>query len=141
MKIFKRGKVKPDISSASMSDIAFLLIIFFMLTTVFSQEQGLNYRIPESITRIPLQERNLEILIQENGNLVYEGKNIPFIKVRDIAISRKAANPSVFAVLKVEEKTAYGYIINAIDELNIGGIENIAFVSAELDLEDAVRTP
>ena len=48
MNILKRNKKKPNISSASMSDIAFLLIIFFMLTTVFALEQGISYQMPES---------------------------------------------------------------------------------------------
>ncbi|HDS09782.1 MAG TPA: biopolymer transporter ExbD [Firmicutes bacterium] len=141
MKVKKKTKPTPDISSASMSDIAFLLIIFFMLTTVFSQEQGLNYRIPETVKPVTEEMRNIEILVQENGTLIFQGKNIPYEQIRDIAIARKAANPEIFAVLKVEEKTPYGYIVNAMDELLVGGIENIAFVSAELNLEDAVRTP
>ena len=139
MKVKKKTKVDPEIPAASMSDIAFLLIIFFMLTTVFSQEQGLNYRIPETVKPIEEKFRNIEILIQENGVLIYQDNQVPLDHIRDIALARKAANPDIFAVLKIEENTPYVYIISAMDELLVGGVENIAFVSADLALEEAVR--
>ncbi len=134
MKVKQKPRPSPDISSASMSDIAFLLIIFFMLTTVFSQEQGLNYRIPETVKPVTEEMRNIEIIVQETGKYIVQNKEVPVEQLREIAIARKAANPEIFAVLKVEENTPYLFIINAMDELLIGGVENIAFVPAEEEL-------
>ena len=133
MKVKQKPRPDPDISSASMSDIAFLLIIFFMLTTVFSQEQGLNYRIPETVKPVTEEMRNIEIIVQETGKYIVQNEEVPVEQLREIAIARKAANPDIFAVLKVEENTPYVFIINAMDELLIGGVENIAFVPAEDD--------
>ncbi len=133
MKVKQKPRPDPDISSASMSDIAFLLIIFFMLTTVFSQEQGLNYRIPETVKPVTEEMRNIEIIVQETGKYIVQNEEVPVEQLREIAIARKAANPDIFAVLKVEKNTPYLFIINAMDELLIGGVENIAFVPAEDD--------
>lgn len=141
MKVKNKNKANPEISSASMSDIAFLLIIFFMLTTVFSQEQGLNYRIPETLKKVPTEKRNLEVTVLADGKLKYDDRLIELSSLRDIAIARKAQNEEIFAVLRVEEQTPYSFIISTMDEILIGGINNIAFVPAEGELEDVLNTP
>ena len=70
---FRRQKAMGDeISTASMSDIAFLLLIFFLVTTIFNQEQGLPMQLPgqASETAKIKRENILDIDVQAN-NLVY----------------------------------------------------------------------
>jgi len=58
-KIVKKTKAEAIIPSASMSDIAFLLIIFFMVTTVFRQERGLDVSIPTGDLAGKLEQRRI----------------------------------------------------------------------------------
>jgi biopolymer transport protein ExbD len=45
--ILKRSREEPEIPSSSMADIAFLLIVFFMTTTVFSESIGIHFGLPQ----------------------------------------------------------------------------------------------
>ena len=134
MNILKRNKNKPDISSASMSDIAFLLIIFFMLTTVFALEQGISYQMPESKTnKFVLQKHEpINILIRNNGTYVYKGYGtVTLLRAKDLAYARLAVYSEAQAVLRVEEDVKYTHIIDMIDTLLGAGVKKVVFISAE----------
>ena len=133
MDILKRNKKKADISSASMSDIAFLLIIFFMLTTVFALEQGISYQMPETQHDIvPLVEEPINILIKNNGAYVYKHYGtVTLARAKNLAYARLAVYPEVQAVLRVEDDVKYVYIIDMIDTLLGAGVKKVVFISAE----------
>src|SRR3970282_3051460 len=64
----RRKKVSDEIPTASMADIAFLLLIFFLTTTVFDEEKGLSIVLPEAAETVEVSQKNiLHLVIQENG--------------------------------------------------------------------------
>ena len=139
MKVKKKGKNTPEIPTSSMSDIAFLLIIFFMLTTVFSQEHGLNYQLPDSVKPVELEKKNINITVGADGIFYIEDTPIDLKEIKSYVKAQKLINDEVFAVIKVEPDAPYGYLIDVIDEVIIGGIrENIAFQTTEERLEDFI---
>ena len=75
--IFRAGKkkVNDEIPTASMADIAFLLIIYFMVTTTFAATRGLDWALPKDEDNPPLVEKEEAVLIeiQPAGNLVVDG--------------------------------------------------------------------
>ncbi len=139
MKIKKRKKPSSEIPAASMSDIAFLLIIFFMLTTVFSQEEGLKYQLPDSTKEVSLESKNIEITVDQNDNVTYDGMPIPSNQLDQIRVkvqARKLIKPDIFVVIKVAPQAPYKYLIDIIDEILLGGVDNIAFQSTDESLSD-----
>ena len=73
----------PEVSSGSMADIAFLLLIFFLVTTTIANDKGILMQLPppdpEEEIEIKLQERNIfKILANSNDQLLVE--NEPFTK-------------------------------------------------------------
>ena len=139
MKIKRRNRPSSEIPAASMSDIAFLLIIFFMLTTVFSQEQGLKYQLPDSTKEVSLESKNIEITVDKNFNVTYDGMPIPSNQLDQIRVkvqARKLIKPDIFVVIKVAPDAPYKYLIDIIDEVLLGGVDNIAFQSTEENIND-----
>ena len=73
----KRGKT--DINSSSMADIAFLLLIFFLVTTTIANDRGLSMQLPpkpdqnQDIIKIP-ERNNFKILINSADRLLVEGE-------------------------------------------------------------------
>ena len=64
----KKSKVSDEVPSASMADIAFLLLIFFLVTTTFPKDKGLAIVLPEEAEEIQVSQKNiLHIIIQANG--------------------------------------------------------------------------
>ena len=64
----KKSKVSDKVPSSSMADIAFLLLIFFLVTTTFPKNKGLAIVLPEEGGEVEVSPRNiLHIIIQPNG--------------------------------------------------------------------------
>lgn len=136
MKIRSRSKASSEIPSSSMSDIAFLLIIFFMLTTVFSQEAGLKYELPDSIKEVSLDQENIEIFVDATGAVRIGETAVSLEEVKTTVKTTKMVKPEIFVVIKVDPKTPYVYLVDTIDSVLLGGVDNIAFQSSEESLED-----
>jgi len=122
----KKSKVSAEFSMSSLTDIIFLLLIFFMLTSSLIIPNALNLRLPgKSSKQQPAKSEPSVISVQRNGTYLYNGTQSSLgtleKKVRDlkrnernaavvISPDPKAANEKVVAVLDL----AYRYGINAI---------------------------
>lgn len=82
MRLLKKKTSKATIPTSSMSDIAFLLIIFFMVTTVFRQERGLDVSLPAGDLAQKLEQRRIHHVY-----LGWSSKNIsdrlPIVSIDD----------------------------------------------------------
>ena len=79
MKLKKGLKANTNIPDSAMSDIAFLLIIFFMITTVFNKDQGLDLSLPQATKPDTLEQTVLHVTLPKgnDGTMVrLEGKDI-----------------------------------------------------------------
>lgn len=91
----KRGST--EINASSMADIAFLLLIFFLVTTTIDQDKGILHGLPpwtdEPPPDIELREKNvLEILVNSNNQLLVEGEYLDVSNLKDMAIKHISNN-------------------------------------------------
>ena len=110
-----------DISTASMSDIAFLLLIFFLVTTVFAQELGLPMQLPGQASEMARvsQKNILNIEVQAN-NLVYlDGAIFPIGQIEREVRRRIIANDKLICQLKVHPDAFYETMVDVLDELHL----------------------
>lgn len=128
-----KSKVSSDIPDASMADIAFLLLIFFLTTTVFNEEKGLPIVLPEAAEEVAVSQRNvLHIIIQPNGIVeIKRGESVQVQQVRpaDVeAIWRQdvAANPNLIAAVKTHPDAPYRFMVDVLDALQTAGAERIS---------------
>jgi biopolymer transport protein ExbD len=80
----------PEINASSMADIAFLLLVFFLVTTTMDSDWGLARRlpppVPDDIEDIDVKQRNVfEILVNSNDELLVEGDIMQIDELRDAA--------------------------------------------------------
>ena len=84
-------KESPEINAGSMADIAFLLLIFFLVTTTMNVDAGISRKIPqkqENPTDLDINERNvLEVNINKNNQLFIDGKIIKQQELKQIVIN------------------------------------------------------
>ena len=119
MRLRAKKEMRVAIPTASMSDIAFLLIIFFMLTTVFRKEMGLKIELPEAKrTERILKSRNVaNIYIDQNGRISVDDRFVTPEKVRFVFKVKVTENPSLIAQIKADKKTPYGYVADVLNAL------------------------
>jgi biopolymer transport protein ExbD len=129
----KKQKVSDEIPSSSMADIAFLLLIFFLVSTTFPKDKGLAVVLPESGAEVAVSQRNvLHIHVLANGTVNLrrgESENISTITAREVeAIWRTevAQNPNLIAAVKTHPEAAHRYMIAVLDALQLAGAERIS---------------
>ena len=125
---FKRG----EIPTASMADIAFLLLIFFLVTTTIDMDKGLGIVLPAEGEEIEIKKDNiLNCLINSSGNVLLGGESI---KTKDISkkVRRKIAeNDKLIISVKAHGKTKYSDYIAVMDQLKMANAKRISI--AEID--------
>jgi len=134
----KKQKVSDEIPSASMADIAFLLLIFFLVTTVFPKDRGLPIVLPEAQDEVEVSQRNiLHIDIMPNGTVQLrrgDSQNTSTVSPRDIeGIWRieVAQNPNLIAAVKTHPDAQHRFMIQVLDGLQMAGAERIALQMLE----------
>ena len=129
----KKSKVSDEVPSASMADIAFLLLIFFLVTTTFPKDRGLAIVLPEEGGEVQVSQRNiLHIIIQPNGIVEVkrgESQQVQRIPANDIeAIWRQdvSGNPNLIAAVKTHPDASYKFMVDVLDALHTAGAERIS---------------
>jgi len=129
----KKSKVSDKVPSSSMADIAFLLLIFFLVTTTFPKNKGLAIVLPEEGGEVEVSPRNiLHIIIQPNGIVEVkrgESTQVQRVPANDIeAIWRQdvSGNPNLIAAVKTHPDAPYRFMVDVLDALHTAGAERIS---------------
>ena len=81
----------PEVNAGSMADIAFLLLIFFLVTTTIETDSGLNRKLPpmEDVVDPPIiKERNIfTVVVNKNNDLLVEEKPLEISELREAAVA------------------------------------------------------
>ena len=121
MKI-ERDNVSDEIPTSSMADIAFLLIIYFMVTTTFTATRGLDFALPEDDDTPPVIEKEDSVLIEilPGGDLLVDARPMFLSEVIDYLRPKLEANPKKPVILRPDPSSQYGHMIRVLDELRQG---------------------
>jgi biopolymer transport protein ExbD len=129
----KKSKVSDEIPSSSMADIAFLLLIFFLVTTVFPKDKGLPIVLPEQSEEVAINQKNiLFLLIQPNGVVeVKRGESQQIQQVRPADIDglwrqESTQNPNLIAAVKTHPDAPYRFMVDVLDALQTAGADRIS---------------
>lgn len=135
----KKTRVSGAIPTSSMADIAFLLLVFFLVTTVFEEEKGLPIVLPEKTAEdVPVSQKNvLHLVVRPDGIVEVkrgESPSIQQVRANEIgAIWRieVAKNDKLIAAVKTDPQAAYKHMINVLDQLQGAGAERISLQQLE----------
>jgi len=119
MKFEAKTKVSSDIPTASMPDIIFMLLIFFMVTTVLREYEGLNVFLPQArrIERLETKRHVSYIFISKDGLISIDDKIIPLNNVKHVMYEKRVADPQLTVSLKSDQNTLMELLSSMHDEL------------------------
>lgn len=127
----REDKDEAEIPTASMADIAFLLLIFFLVTTTINVDTGINMTLPPKLEEEqeppPVKERNmLKIRVNAEGQVLLEGEIAPIPKIRDEVkkhVLNNGKDPNyaespddAVVSIKTARQTPYDTYIDVLDE-------------------------
>lgn len=126
----KRGSILNDESEMSeinispMIDMVFILLIFFIVTTVFVEETGVEVSKPQAASAIDLERESILIAITANGDVVYGGRGIGVSGVRPL-VRRLLEDKRMPVILQADESVPTRLLVQVIDEAKLAGADSV----------------
>jgi biopolymer transport protein ExbD len=120
-----KRRVAIRLDMTPMVDIAFLLLIFYMVTTVFSMPQAMEVNLPPTQNPIPVAEsRLLTLRIDAEGNLYWNmaretPQPIPFDSLRGFLLEWNKKQPKLVTLVKIQKEAKYFKMVDVIDEIQL----------------------
>ncbi len=124
------SKIENKVPTSSMADIAFLLLIFFMTTTIFKMEDGLPITLPRAETAAK-QERDkiIRIWIDPVGRISIQDKLITVAQIKDLMVATMTANPMLIVAFNADHRTPNGIVSDVMEELKKANAVRVSFTS------------
>jgi len=112
MKVNRKTKLDTEIPTASMPDIIFMLLIFFMVTTVLREYSGLPISLPKAkrIEKLSSKRHTSHIWVSKDGLISIEDKLYASDGIRHVMYEKRIADPQLVISLKADERAKMGLI-------------------------------
>jgi biopolymer transport protein ExbD len=120
-----KRRIAIRIDMTPMVDIAFLLLIFYMVTTVFSQPQAMEVNLPPTDNPVPVAEsRLLTLRIDADENLWWNmaretPQPVPFDSLRELLLEQNRRQPKLVTLVKIDKDARYFKMVDVIDEIQV----------------------
>lgn len=119
----------PNIPTASTGDIAFLILIFFMSTSVFAKEKGLKIVLPEKGEATKINAENiLTVAVNPSGQVLVGDVIVSIPDVREQVVKRLAANKDLAIALRVSRTAPYRVMVEVFDQLKLAKAERVSLM-------------
>ncbi len=130
MKVEKRQGVQNKVPTESMADIVFLLLIFFMVTTIFKMEEGLPIILPRAESGADQErERLIHIWADRFSRISINDKLVHVDDVNSIIARKLEENRSLIVAFNVDHRTKYRLVSDIFEELKAANAVNVSFTS------------
>ena len=107
-----------EINSSSMSDIAFLLLVFFLVTTTISMDKGISLVLPSEGNELEVNRNNIvNILMNESGKVLLDDKPTHVEAIHGIVERKIAGNPNLIFSVQTHPRTKYQDYLRVLDQL------------------------
>lgn len=127
MALKKRNKVSAEFSMSSLTDIIFLLLIFFMLTSTLVSQNALNLKLPSSTSKT-VAPQSMAVSIEKSGRFYFNGKRMGLADVeKNIRRTMRAASNSEKTTISIvaEVGTPIEHVVRVMDMSNRVGVQAI----------------
>lgn len=130
MKFGKRIESKGAIPTGSMGDIVFLLLVFFMATTIFKMEEGLAVTLPraEAGVRVP-RERVTHVWADGGGNITIDDRFLTLNSIEAVLVDKMRENPSLLVGVNLDASLPYSFIDDLLMQLRRANAINVSFTN------------
>jgi biopolymer transport protein ExbD len=119
-----------DINVSPLIDMVFILLIFFIVTTTFVEETGVEVDKPQAASAANLDKNSILLAITAEGQVVYGGQEIGLNGVRPL-VKRLTDQEKLPVIIQVDKTAAAGVVVRVIDEAKLGGAKNVSLASEQ----------
>ena len=129
----KRHNAAPDeggIDVTPMLDVVFIMLIFFIVTTTFIREAGIQVNRPNAETATREEKTNILVAISPEGEVWIDRKRVDIRGLRTQIERLRAENPEASVIIQADKDARAGLMVEAMDQARLAGVDNVS-ISAE----------
>ncbi|RKZ70084.1 MAG: biopolymer transporter ExbD [Gammaproteobacteria bacterium] len=132
MKRLPKAEEDNELNLTPMLDVVFILLIFFIVTTSFVKETGIDVNRPSATTAEKKSQGNILIAISANGDIWIDNREIDIRAVRANIQVLKASYPQSSVIIQSDQDASTGRLVKVMDQVRLAGVQNIS-IAASID--------
>jgi biopolymer transport protein ExbD len=131
-----RGSLRSRSSNAEINispliDLVFLLLIFFMVTTSFVKETGVDVNRPSAATAEISENTGIMIAVSKTGDIFFDRKKTDIRSIRSLVAKSLAENPKAQVIIVADTESQTGEVIQIMDECRLSGADSISIAATK----------
>ena len=125
----KKARQQAEIDMTPMLDIVFIMLIFFIVTTSFVKESGIEVNPPQAQTSQQQDNATIFVAINAEGDVWIDKRLIDIRSVRTVIARLHAENPEGAVVIQSDENARTKDLVSVMDQIRLAGIEKVAIAA------------
>ena len=113
------------IDMSPLIDCVFILLIFFIVTTVFVEETGVEVDKPQAASSVQLEKNSILIALTDQGQVVYGGRDIGLNGVQTL-VRRMLQKEEIPLIIQADKNAKSGLLVELVGEAKLGGATNVS---------------
>ena len=114
------GESQSSIDISPLIDCIFILLLFFIVTTTFVEESGVEVHKPQAAASVQLEKNSIMLALTSKGEVVYGGREIGVGGVRSL-VRRLLEKEEMPVIIQSDKSVQAGLLVRVIDEAKLGG--------------------
>lgn len=126
----KREDEEATIDMTPMLDIVFIMLIFFIVTTSFVKEAGIDVQKPKAANASKKPTANIFIAVRENGEIWMDKRAVDVERVSANIEKLLAEQPTDIVIIQADKGAKHGVVVKVMDAIKDAGIDKISIAAA-----------
>jgi biopolymer transport protein ExbD len=122
-------ETESAIDLTPMLDIVFIMLIFFIVTTSFVKESGVDISRPNAQTAERQERGNILVAIRPNGEIWIDNRNVDIRAVRASIERLRAETPEGEVIIQGDRQAQIGLLVRVMDQIRLAGVTNVAIAA------------
>lgn len=119
------------IDMSPLIDCVFILLIFFIVTTTFVEETGVEVDKPQAASSVQLEKTSILLALTAKGEVVYDKRDIGINSVRATVRRLLQKESDVPVIIQADETAPTGLLVRVIDEAKLGGALKVSLATSK----------
>lgn len=119
---------EPGVDMGPLMDCVFILLIFFIVTTTFVEETGVEVDKPQAASSVQLEKTSILLALTDKGEVVYGGRDIGMGGVQPL-VKRMLQKEDVPVIIQADSAAQSGLLVRLIDEAKLAGAVKVSLAA------------
>ena len=127
---YSQPEEETELDMTPMMDIVFIMLIFFIVTTSFTKESGIDVNRPSAQTAERQQRGNILVAISANNEIWIDKREIDVRAVRANIERLHAENPEGAVIVQADKDSKNGMLVQVIDQVRLAGVNDVSLAAS-----------